>query len=234
MPQVVQNCSGTTTNTLLFAHIYTQIHKYTNTFKHSNRIRPTILPEQRVRKGAWKWKQKNEKERNGKAERIWENGKKLSKQCSKRKVKASNHISFALVSFSCVYVRFASPRPSLRQRINFGLYVGACISHSSVYIFCVLCVYLWMCGVLACSSRVEIEKEKIRAYKPIYKHFHNGFWFTHNTHKYIVYMKREEKEKANSRKYSYIWHHCMQLFCMHSHSSDHHACALCVFLYIYM
>lgn len=44
---------------------------------------------------------------------------------------------------------------------------------------------------------------KLRAHKPIYKHFHNGFWHT-NTHthtKKVLVMS---------------WHHCIQLFCMHS------------------
>lgn len=68
----------------------------------------------------------------------------------KRKVKARNHISFALVSFSCVYVRFALPKthPSWANKFR----------------------PLWLYQLNA-----RCEQQRSGAHKPIYKHFHNGF-----------------------------------------------------------
>lgn len=68
----------------------------------------------------------------------------------KRKVKAWNHISCALVSFSCVYVRFAVPK-----------------THPSR-------AYKFSALVLARAQCLRWGEKRNGTYKPIYKHFHNG------------------------------------------------------------
>lgn len=110
----------------------------------------------------------------------------------KRKVKARNYISSALVSFSCVYVRFASPKTHPSQRINFG----PC---------CCCCCCTW---VNKCASAILFKG----AYKPIYKHFHNGL----------------AGKKLQNRSHSYISPtslHTIVLYALHSQwSANVYAC----------
>ena len=110
----------------------------------------------------------------------------------KRKVKARNYISSALVSFSCVYVRFASPKTHPSQRINFG---PCCLAALAVAAAAV-CTWVSKCV----SARGLLFK---RAYKPIYKHLHNGL----------------AEKKLQNRSHSYISLtslHTIVLYALHS------------------
>lgn len=104
----------------------------------------------------------------------------------KRKVKAWNHISCALVSFSCVYVRFAVPKTHPSWAYKFSALVLARAQ----------CLWWNEIGMVHISQSTNI--------------------FT------MVWYKK------STQTHSYIWHHCIGLFCGHSISEDWENACMCM------
>lgn len=130
---------------------YFIICTYTNIPIVSSYRSQSAQNEQKHRK--WNGKKGRKRKKVRTREREIRRDRERAKQTMfKRKVKARNHISFALVSFSCVYVRFASPRPSLRQRIN----CWPCCACARVVLS-----YVWGCVCVICQYAIQVENEKM-------------------------------------------------------------------------